>query len=245
MIMKTMKTKTGLFVMALLLSGSSLLAQCREINVAQLTQSLKTLIEPTLSITLDRDNSIFSILGNTERFTIPAENISKPLRDWRYHVQDIRSEDSNFWFDKNQKNFVLDVKFEGNSEEIKGICPGCIRISRDSRAPDVNWEGARIARLRFRPVPFEGSVTIEVLDVQLFGNFNVNGPLESFFPRMIRNMENRIKSDIQSKGRVLLSNTAIKREIAQRIRPIIASLGINTIRRIAFSSDGTKIRFCN
>ena len=194
---------------------------------------------------MDRDNSRFSVLGRTERFSIPAENISKPARDWRYHVQDVRSEDTNFWFDKNRKTFVLDVKFEGDNNEIKGTCPGCLRRFRDRRAPDVNWKGARIARLRFKPVAFENSVTIEVLDVELFGDFDLNGPLESFFPRMIRNIENRIKRDIQTKGRTLLSNTAIKRRIATEIRPLIAALGIRSVRSVTFSRDGRNIRFCN
>lgn len=244
-IMKIVHKKTAFFFLTLTLSTLGIFAQCREISVNSMTSTLKNLIEPTIGITLDKDNASFAILGRTERFSIPAENISKPARDWRYHVQDVRSMDSNLWFDKNQKNFVLDVKFEGDREEIKGTCPGCLKAFRDRRAPDVNWGGARIARLRFVPVPFEGSVSIQVLNVELFGDFDVNGPLESFFPVMIRNIENRIKSDIQTRGRNLLNNIVIQRRISSEIRPLIAALGINSVRRVQFSRDGTKIQFCN
>lgn len=243
--MKTIKTNSVLILIALLFSGIGTFAQCREMRIDQLTRTLKGIIEPGLAIKLDKDDSRFSILGRTERFTIPAENISKPARDWRYHVQDIRSDDSNLWFDKNQKNFVLDVRFEGENSEIKGTCPGCLRRFRDRRAPDVNWKGSRIARLRFRPVPYDGSVSIEIIAVELFGEFDLNGPLESFFPRMVRNMENRIKNDIQTKGRSLLNNNSIRQRIGREISPLIQALGIRSVRRIQISGDGQKIQFCS
>lgn len=243
--MRKIKTRFAIILIALLFSGINANAQCREMNVNQLTGTLKSLLLPSLSIKLDRDDSRFSILGRTERFAIPAENISKPARDWRYHVQDLNSDDSNLWFDKNQKNFVLDVRFEGDDSEIKGICPGCLRRFRDRRAPDVNWKGARIARLRFNPIPYNGTVSIEIVGVELFGEFDINGPLESFFPRMVRNIENRIKRDIQNKGATLLNNNAIKQRIGREIRPLIQALGINSVRRIQITTNGQKIQFCS
>ena len=242
--MKTSKTNSVLFLMAFLLSGIGLFAQCNEINIDNMTRSLKALIVPTLNITLDRDNAKLSLLGYNQKFTIPAEPISKVGRDWSYYVQDVRSDDSNLFFDKNRNHFVMDVRFEGNGSEIKGVCPGCIRMSRDSRAPDLNWKGARIARLRFRPVPFEGSVTLEVTSVELFGEFDLNGILDALFPRMVRNMENKIKREIQNNALVILNRTDIKRSIANNLRPILRTMGITNVRRISQSADRKDVLFC-
>lgn len=239
--MKIKKLSITLFV---LFMAINCFAQCREMNVSDLTETLNNLVKPTMSIKLDRDDSRFTILGYTERFSLPAENISKPARDWRYHVEDIRSDDSNLWFDKKQKNFVLDVRFEGDGPEIKGICPGCLKRFRDRRAPDVNWIKSRIARLRFNPIVYNNGITLEIIDVELFGEFDVNGPLESFFPRMIRKIEDRIKKDVQTEARKSLSNTNIKRQIAARTQPLVTALGLRSVRSIRFSSDGSKIQFC-
>ncbi len=239
--MKIKKLSITLFV---LFMAINCFAQCREMNVSDLTETLNNLVKPTMSIKLDRDDSRFTILGYTERFSLPAENISKPARDWRYHVEDIKSDDSNLWFDKKQKNFVLDVRFEGDGPEIKGICPGCLKRFRDRRAPDVNWIKSRIARLRFNPIVYNNGITLEIIDVELFGEFDVNGPLESFFPRMIRKIEDRIKKYVQTEARKSLSNTNIKRQIAARTQPLVTALGLRSVRSIRFSSDGSKIQFC-
>lgn len=242
--MKTNKITTVFFLMTFFLSGIGVFAQCNEINIDNMTRSLKALIEPTLKITLDRDNSQLSLLGYSQKFTLPAENISKAGRDWSYYVQDVRSDDSNLYFDKNRNHFVMDIRFEGDGSEIKGVCPGCIRMSRDSRAPDLNWKGARIARLRFRPVPFEGSVTLEVTSVELFGEFDLNGILDGLFPRMVRNMENKIKREIQTNALIILNRTDIKRSIANNLRPILRSMGITDVRRISQSTDRRDLLFC-
>lgn len=243
-IMETTKKKAVLFFMTLALSSASIFAQCREIRIDELTRVLKGLIEPTIGITLDKDNSRFSILGQTRRFAIPSEKISKVAHDWTYWVQDIRSDDSNMWFDKNRNHFVLDVRFEGNQSEIKGFCTGCRLGNKDNRAPDINWRGARIARLRLRPSVFEGSITIEVLDVELFGNFDLNGFLESIFPRMVRKIENRIKRDIQTKAHEILFRTDTKRQIARAIRGSLEALGIRNVRRIEHTPGSNLVRFC-
>jgi hypothetical protein len=242
--MKTSKIKSVFFLMTFLISGIGVFAQCNEINIDNMTRSLKALIVPTLNITLDRDNAQLSLLGYSQKFTIPAEKISKAGRDWSYFVQDVRSDDSNLYFDKNRNHFVMDIRFEGEGSEIKGVCPGCIRMSRDSRAPDLNWKGARIARLRFRPVPFEGSVTLEVTSVELFGEFDLNGILDGLFPRMVRNMENKIKREIQNNALVILNRTDIKRSIANNLRPVLRAMGITDVRRISQSADRRDVLFC-
>lgn len=242
--MRTTRIKTVVAVF-LLMASNGLFAQCREVNLTQLTQRLKSLIEPSINIVLDRDNSEISLVGSTERFTLPAENISKPAHDWRYWVQDIRSDDSNFWWDENRNHFVLDVRFEGNGSEIKGTCPGCLVGNNDKRAPDINWKGARLARLRMRPIPYEGSVTIEVLDVELFGEFDLNGFLESIFPRMVRNMENKMKTRIEAEANQILNNPSRRRDIANILRPILEAMGIRNVRRISRSRDGRSVLFCS
>lgn len=240
-----MKAKNYLIVFVLLLGGIvNINAQCKDIRVSDLTRTLKKLIEPSIAITLDRDHSRFSILGRTENFTIPAYNVKKVARDWRYHVQDIRSEDSNLWFKKETLNFVLDVKFEGDKSEIKGICPGCLRRFRDRRAPDVNWKDPRIARLFFRIVPHNRSVTLDIRAVELIGEFDINGPLESFFPRMVRNQEAKIKSSIQKEAKDILNRNDIKNRIANELRPLLAALGIRNVTDVRVSTNGQYISFC-
>lgn len=242
--MNVLQVKITLLTALLCISSLLASAQCTEVSVAELTSVLKGLIVPSIGITLDRDNSRVSILGITERFTLPAEDISKAFHDWRYWVQDIRSDDANLWFDDKTCQFVLDVRFEGEGSEIKGVCPGCVAGDRDNRAPDINWEGARIARMRFTPVPYDRSVTIDVASVELFGEFDLNGFLESVFPRMVRNMEARIKRDIQTEAATILNRADIKRNIASNLRPILSAVGISNVRQIRMSSDKRKILFC-
>lgn len=235
--MKTFKNSKLLFLIMILCSCNGLLAQCREISLNNMTRTLKGLIEPSLSIVMDRDNSMVSILGSTERFSLPAQNISKPTHDWRYWVQDIRSDDSNFWWDERAGQFVLDVRFEGNGSEIKGTCPGCLMGNKDNPAPGINWNGGRIARLRMRPIPYDGSVTIEVLSVELFGEFEVNGVVDSFFPRLIRNMKNRVRNEIQTNARDILNERDRRQNIANSLRPFLEAMGIRNITRIRRSGN--------
>lgn len=242
--MKPFKVKTTLFIMLFIIANANIFSQCREVRIDQLTTVLKDLIEPSINIKLDRDNSNLYLLGQSRRFTIPSQKISKPAHDWTYWVQDLRSDDSNLWYDNKQNHFVLDVRFEGNGSEIKGVCTGCLVGNNDRRAPDINWEGARIARLRLRPSVFEGSITIEVLNVELFGEFDLNGFLESVFPRMVRNIENRIKTDIQSKAHEILFRNDTKRQIANAIKTPLETLGIRNVRRIEHTSGRNIIRFC-
>lgn len=242
--MNSFKAKKTFFIMVIFLVNASIFAQCREVRIDQLTEVLKDLITPTMRIKLDKDNSSLSILGQTKRFTLPSETISKVGNDWTYWIQDIRSDDSNIWFDKNRNHFVMDVRFEGNDSEIKGVCTGCRLGNKDNRAPDINWKGARIARLRFRPSVFEGSLTIEVLDVELFGEFDLNGFLESIFPRMVRNMETKLKNEIQTKTHEILFQTSTKRQIANAIRTPLEALGIRNVRRIEHTPGSNIIRFC-
>lgn len=242
--MNILQLKYAILITLFCISSTLASAQCQEVSVSELTRTLKSLIVPSIGITLDRDNSRVSILGVTERFAVPAENISKPFHDWRYWVQDIRSDDANLWFDDKKCQFVLDVRFEGEGSEIKGVCPGCIAGNRDNRAPDINWVGGRIARIRFTPVPFDRSVTINVASVELFGEFDLNGILDSVFPRMVRNMENRIKQDIQTEATTILNRADIRRNIANNLRSILAAAGIRNVRQIRMSSDKRKILFC-
>jgi len=240
-----MKTKITFLLLFSIFLTSSIFAQCRNVNINNLTEVLKRLVEPSLSITLDRDNSQINLLGVRQNFNIPAENISKAGHDWRYHVQDLRSDDSNLWWGGNERShFMLDVRFEGNGSEIKGICPGCFRRFRDRRAPDLNWKGARIARLHFRPIPYEGSVTIEVTDVELFGQFDLNGILDHLFPRMVRNMENKIKTQVENNAMVILNRRDIRQNVANNIRPVLAAMGITRVNRIRLSPDRRNVQFC-
>ena len=240
--MKT-KIQTLLIISTLLISIGGQ-AQCRDQNQAELTSILKSIIEPSLSIVLDRDNSQFSLLGNTLRFTIPAENISKPARDWRYHVNDIRSDDNNLFFDTKRLEYALDVRFEEDGSEIKGICPSCLKRFRDSRAPDVNWKGARILRIYFRPIAFEGSISLDITEVELFGKFEINGAAASFFPRIVGKIENRIKEDIKTQATQMFRTAEMRREISRRTEPLLRVLSLDRISRISMSTDGSNIQFC-
>lgn len=239
-----MTSKKAWLTVLLICTSLMASAQCTSITISRLTSTLKALIEPTISIKLDRDDSRLSLLGQTQRFKIPHEDISKAAHDWRYWVQDIRSDDSNLWYDKQKLNFALDVRFEGEGSEIKGVCPGCLVGNNDNRAPDINWKGGRIARIRFKPMAFENSVTIQVISVELFGEFDLNGFLESIFPRMVRKMEAKIKRDIQSQATTILNRTDIRRSIANQLRPILRSQGISNIRTVRCSRDGRNMEFC-
>ncbi len=238
-----MKTKMKLVVM-MCFAVTAINAQCKDISVNQLTNTLKGLILPSLKIKLDRDNSYLSILGKTENFKIPAYDLKKAGRDWRYHVQDIRSKDANLWFNKERLQFVLDVKFEGDKSEIKGKCPGCLRRFRDRRAPDINWKNPQIARLFFRIIPYNRSVTLDITEVKLIGEFDVNGPLESFFPRIIRNQEQKIKSQVQNEAKTILNNYTVKSRIANEIRPLLSAIGVRTVSDVRLSTNGQNLSFC-
>ncbi|WGK63893.1 hypothetical protein [Croceiramulus getboli] len=216
---------------------------CQQISTRIVTGLLRNSVTRSLKVKLDRDDSYVTLMGNTQRFTIPEKEVQGPARKWKYYVKDLNSFKSWITFDDKRKQFYLFIEFEGNGSEIKGECPGCLRRFRDSRAPDLNWEGKRVAKIHLTPIPYDNSVAFEVDKVELEGKFDLNGPTEFFLPSLVKFFENRIKDGIEKQARAILNSPENKKAMADGMRGTLSMLGLTRVSSVEITDRNLYV--CN
>lgn len=205
---------------------------CKQLSTRIVSGILRNSVARNLKITLDKESSKVSIMNKTQKFVIPERKITKAGHDWIYYVNDIMSIKSWSTFDSKTKKFYLFVEFEGNGSEIKGKCPGCLKRFKDRRAPDINWEGNRTARITLNPIAYDNSISFEVEKVILDGKFDFNGPADYFVAPLVKYFEAKIKEGIEKETKTILNNPNNKKAIADALRSTVKFLGLNSVRTV-------------
>jgi len=214
---------------------------CKKISTKVVSGILRNTISRTLKITLDRDNASISMMGKTRKFKMPEKEVQGPARKWKYFIKDVNSFKSWSTFEKTTNKFYLFVEFEGNGSEIKGTCPGCLKRFRDSRAPDLNWEGKRIAKIQLSPIAYENSIAFEVDKVELAGKFDLNGPAQYFLPSLVKFFENKIKDGIEKQARIILNSSENKKIMAEGMRGTVELYGLRSVSTVEITNNNLYI----
>lgn len=221
----------------LIAAAATLSAQCIDINTQQVVSFLNREIKPRLDLKLDKTDGFLAIRGVRQNFSVPEIKIKGIARDWVYNFEGVRRMDSNFFFDSRKNVFALDVKFEGDGPEIKGTCPGCIKMSRDSRAPDIEWGTPQILRIFLKPVIYQTGVTLEVSDIRLIGEFKANG-LGSLMSGLTSSVHQKLKQEMIT----LFKNGETQRIFHDALAPLLRSNGV--ARPTSVSLASSSLRMC-
>ena len=146
---------------------------------------------------LDKSDGFLAIKRKRQNLQLPevSHDRGKFKRTWKYSFHNIRRVDNNFFYDSNKNLIALDVKFESDDSEIKGTCPKCIKASRDSRAPDINWTSVQILRLYLKPTVYDNSISFEVDDIKFIGDFKANGLFGPLMNKLIQKSLNQLNQD--------------------------------------------------
>ncbi|WP_396601337.1 hypothetical protein [Algibacter sp. R77976] len=231
-----MKILASTCIMVLMVS-INLTAQCTDINTKEIASYLNKKVKPRLDIKLDRTDGFLAINGTRQNLDLKDLKISPVSRTWTYYFEDVRRIDSNFWYDSKKNSFILDVKFDNNGIELKGICGGCIKMSRDRRAPDIEWRGPQILRFTLKPITFQRSVSFEVREVKMIGRLEGNG-LARVIPKLTNDV-NRLVNDEMIR---VFTTDVTKRLFNDAIRPLLKSK--NTVSANSVSLASTTLRVC-
>lgn len=213
---------------------SKTITDCKQINGSNAETALQNGAFRTFNLKLDEKEGFLKIGNKRSAFRIAEYKINKPGNNWVYSVNDINSFKHFLKAEKN--NFYLYIEFEGNGNEIKGECPGCAKAFEDRRAPDINWKGARVARIKLKPVAFQNSISFQVQDVELEGKFDVDGPIDIVMPA-VNFLEIAIKKAIETQMKKHLNDGVIKKQIASAFQPVASQLGFLEIKNV-YMSEG-------
>ncbi len=215
-------------------ANSKAITDCKQISGGNVETTLLNGAFKTLDLKLDEKEGFLKIGNKRSAFRIAEYKINKPGNNWVYSVKDINSFKHFLKAEKN--NFYLYIEFEGNGNEIKGECPGCAKAFEDRRAPDINWKGARVARIKLKPVAFQNSISFQVQEVELEGKFDVDGPIDIIMPA-VNFLEVAIKKAIETQMKKHLNDAVIKKQIAAAFQPVTSQLGFMKIKNV-YMSEG-------
>jgi hypothetical protein len=210
-------------------ANNKAITDCKQISGGNVETTLLNGAFRTFDLKLDEKEGFLKIGNKRSAFRIAEYKINKPGHNWVYSVNDINSFKHFLKAEKN--NFYLYIEFEGNGNEIKGECPGCAKAFKDRRAPDINWKGARVARIKLKPVSFQNSISFQVQEVELEGKFDINGPVDIFMPT-VNFLELAIKKAIESQMKKYLNNAVVKKQIADAFKPVVEKTGFNKIQNV-------------
>lgn len=213
---------------------------CKSFSAVHITNVLNGVLSQ-FTIRLDRDDTHLKYRGRTVyQTTIPTTKINKKAWDWKYYVKDINSESIRVTQDRNR--FILSIAFEGEGSEIKGKS-NCRLCDNDRRAPDLQWKSPRKVEVYLRPIPYNNSISLDVLDVKILGKFEFNGFLDDTLLRFLFNdYEKKMDDEIRKGLLIALRDTHIRNEIANQVRPLLQWFGIDQARSVFLFDD--KIQFC-
>jgi hypothetical protein len=210
---------------------------CIDINTNEVVSYLNKEIKPTLDLKLDRDDGFLAIKGKRLNLQLPEVDyqMRKYNRTWKYSFHNVRRVDSNFFYDSNKNLFALDVKFESDNSEIKGRCPDCIKTSRDSRAPDINWTSSQILRIYLKPAVYSNSVSFLVDDMKFIGDFEANG-LGIAMLSLVDNSLRQLKTELQK----VFQNGQTQRLFNDALKPLLRAKNVTNVRSVSLASSGLR-----
>ena len=233
-----MKTKIYfLLIIAVLMGSAAINAQdCIDIQTADLTGYLNKNIKPSLDLKLDKNDGFLAINRQRQNLHIPDVTVSPISRTWNYSFDDVRRTDSNFFYDSKTNSVVLDVKFEKNGFELKGVCNGCINRFKDSRAPDVSWKDPQILRIYLKPMIYQISVSFQVTDVKMIGELYANG-----FGDLIPNLTKKIASQLDVEMKKIFNSSETQRLFNDAIRPLLDKNKVGSLASVSMASRSMRV----
>lgn len=214
---------------------------CKSIDASRLALPILRRQISGMEIVLNRTNSYIRLNGEEIRFDMGEERIKKPGYDWTYYANDIQSLRGKNVLNFENDRFYLYVEFEGNGSEIKGICPGCRKVFRDSRAPDFDWKSPRKVKIKLKPVAYDGSIAFDVESVDLIGRFEMGGHLDVLVP-VLNALEYKMKKEIEKQAKVILNRPENKQLVANAFRGFVSMNRIDSVSRV-YTTDNQLI-FC-
>ncbi|MCF7561342.1 hypothetical protein L3X39_11905 [Sabulilitoribacter multivorans] len=239
--MKNLKILLVLLTVLLLSSGHSFSQNCKAIDANRLALPVLRKQIATMEIVLNRTDSYIKLNNQTIKFDMGEHEVQGPARKWIYYVNDVQSirGKNNLSYENGQ--FYLTIEFEGNESEIKGKCPGCMKGRRDKRAPDFNWKSPRIAKIRLKPIAYNGSIAFNVEKVDLIGKFEMGGKLDILIP-MLNAIEIKLKNEIEKQTRKILNLPQNKAAMAKAFEGFVK---MNRLERVSsVYTSGNKLFFC-
>ncbi len=215
---------------------------CRSIDGKRLAlPTLKRQLRD-IEVYLNNTNAYVSINGKKSYFNIPENRVDKPGRNWRYHINDIKSIPAKNRFAYKKGKFYLTIEFEGEGREYKGLCPGCLKRFRDSRAPDFNWESPRQAKITLTPKPSGGEVYLDVTKVELSGKFEMGGRMDDFLLPMLNGMEIKLRNQMEREFKKLFNDKDIRPQLSKAFDGFVRTNGLKRVNRI-YDTNG-QLFFC-
>ena len=235
------RNQSKIILILLLFSMSIFYGQkCVDIDTKKVITYLNKEVKPRFDLKLDKDDGFLAIQGKGKRqnFSVPTVTTVPISRKWTYHFKDVRRIDSNFFYDSKKNLFALDVNFEPNGPELKGLCPGCLKRFRDRRAPDINWLSPSILRIFLNPTIYQNSISFEVSDIRFIGKFEANGLGKKVIP-VATKIEHATKKELIK----LFNNGNTQRLFNNAIKPLLDTNRIGSSKSVSLATSS--LRICN
>lgn len=171
------------------------------------------------------NESFVQLGGNRFNFNIPE--YTRGVRDKKYYMNDMNLNSAITNFNGDELHMIL--TFEEDGPELKGMCSNCARFREDNAAPDYQLDDNRWD-VHLNVVPFNGSLTLDVLNVRYLGEVDgaVFGELfEGIVQKTVIPIMEREFRDAFNDQRA---------EIARQIRTLADNIGFDLadVTRITF-----------
>ena len=175
------------------------------------------------------ENDCYVMLNERRsNFTIPE--YTRGLRDKKYYLNDMNLSNTTTRFNGN--DLYMTLTFEENGPELKGFCSKCIKPREDNGAPDYQFENNRW-EAKLNLMPFEGSITIDVVNFKYLGS--VDGAVfgELFDGIITRTLIPKMEIAFRD------AFNAQRSQIAEEIRELARRAGfdLSSITRITIEDD--------
>ncbi|MFK7908525.1 MAG: RICIN domain-containing protein [Chitinophagales bacterium] len=121
------------------------------------------------------NDSYIRLGGRTTNFDIPQ--YTRGVRDKMYFVNDLNLSRASTSFEGNR--FVLNLTFEENGTELKGMCSRCAKFREDNGSPDYQING-HTWKVYLKLIPYNNSIAFEVENVRFLGDVDGQGFGELF-----------------------------------------------------------------
>ncbi|MDN3493452.1 hypothetical protein [Winogradskyella bathintestinalis] len=176
------------------------------------------------------NESFVELGGNRFNFNIPE--YTRGVRDKKYYMNNMNLNSAISSFNGDQLNLVL--IFEEDGAELKGMCSNCAKFREDNAAPDYQLDDNRW-NVQLNVVPFNGSLTLEVVDVSYLGD--VDGAV---FGELFEGIVKKTVIPImESEFRNAFNDQ--RAEIARQIRTLADSANIDLASVTSITFEGGNI----
>ncbi|WP_303318301.1 hypothetical protein Q4Q34_10645 [Flavivirga abyssicola] len=209
---------------------------CVDISTKSVVDYLNREIKPSLDMKLDRSDGFLAVNRQRQNLALPDIKISPISKTWTYFFDNVRRSGCNFFYDSKKNAIVLDIKFEDKGYELKGMCYGCIKPSRDSRAPDVNWGSPQILRIFLKPIIYQRSISFQVAKVEMLGKLGASG-FGDFVPNLTRDIMAGLRTEVNR----LFNSGETQRLFNDAIKPLLNSKNVGSLTSVSLASRSLRV----